>query len=94
LGNRLEKMPDAEGSAARAVLCGDGQRIQSRAAAEGFVKGGAEMAGTGVTDFHRYLRDIQFAGPQKLGGFLHAQIAKILRNGFPHLLRKNPAEIK
>ena len=70
------------------------QRIQTRAAAKGLVKRGAEVTQAVVTHFKRGLSDIVFAGFQQFGGAFHAQLPQMLGDGMAGLGGKYPAQIE
>ena len=70
------------------------ERVEARAAAEGGVEGGAEMAQAVVTDGDGGFGDIALAGAQEFGGAFHADLANVLLDGHAGFLAEEAAQVK
>jgi len=55
--------------------------IKTGATAEGFVKGVAEMAQAGITDFQGGFGNVELSGLKQFRRAFHAELAQVLRNG-------------
>jgi hypothetical protein len=70
------------------------QRVEARAAAEGFVEGGAEVAEAAVANFKGGFGHVAAAGAEEFGGAFHADLAQVLLDGGAGFLGEGAAQIE
>lgn len=68
--------------------------VQARAAAVGFVEGGAEVAEAVVADGHGRLGDVALAGAEELRGAFQPDFAEVLLEGLADVLGEEAAEVE